>query len=607
MKSVSAAYKVAIKKPSRTISCRFVISSAIGNIQITDTELVSVDIDNSILNSEKFELGGGIASTCNITINNYSNKYTEKTFINKWIKLYFAIELEDKTKEELFYNEYLIEDASETGKTIKLDCFDRLVMLDDKYKSKANFPVLVSYIVEDMAASLKLSLGDNLKNKLYLNNDLMIQSKPVDLTYRQVLTDVATIAGGFLVCKEGKIDVITFSDTDVVIDKSNAFKTTISADYKIIDTIDINGAIVGKKTGNRLEIDIALLDNNRESDLTKVGNSILNAYKTFTYTGFTTDWQGDIAIEICDRIKVHDDKEVVKTSFVSTNKIKYQGGLTATTEAKVDKETVKTSNREVQKIQSQIKEIESGIYYFTNTSNFTVNTIDKQLCYIEFATSSSANLLLFVSIQLEGTGTVECKILVDNTEALFKPKFSVTGNGLLSFSYPIIQSENGTSHGVGIMIKSDKDINIKTEQAQVTLFGQKLIGGLSDSRPHTEVIEEIPYMLIKGDGVTSSCVTMVQAPIPINITQNVNYTALDITKITTNLIVDIIHRGFVMLWEESLYLNNENYNFSSSLTHKVEEFSNAGTLCVNGVDHIVLECALPTKDTYYLIEEGELI
>lgn len=159
----------------------------------------------------------------------------------------------------------------------------------------------------------------------------------------------------------------------------------------------------------------------------------------------------------------------------------------------MNKKISKTANREVQRLQNKIKEAENGMYYYCNNNDVNVISAWGQFAFIGFALNGSTNLLLNVAIQVEGTGTLECKMNLDSATLSFMPKIKIDGFGLLSFSIPLIKLQSSSGHGLSIMLKASDNMTIKREQGQITIYGDKLSGALSDEYPHAEVKEEVHY------------------------------------------------------------------------------------------------------------------
>lgn len=520
MRSVSTEFKRAIKQPSRNISAKIVFS----DFTINDTDIISIDMNESVLSSDSFELGGAIATSVDIELSNFNGAYTEALFKDKEFILIHGIELRDGSIEEIEIGKYKVFEPTISGKTIKLECYDKFIDMDKDYDTTLQYPMPVHNIIVDVSQVFNIELSEKLKAGDYYNNDFVIQGKPTDITYRQVLHDIAVVLGGFAVIRNGVLDIIDISETDLDINTSNSFKSpSITRTYEKITMVDLNGTFKGTLEGNKLELDVPLLDYNSTSDIGLVAEYILEKYKDFVYTGFNAEWQGDFSTEVCDSVKVTDSNNKTYTSFVSGNKLSYSGGLKATTESKIDKEQIKTANREYQKLQSQIQEVASGIYYFTNNNKTTVNSILTQFAYIGFALSGSANLILHVAINIEGTGTVECQLLLDSKIMKFAPKQYVNLNGLLSFSIPLIQL-TGDKHGLAIMLKASSDMTINPEQGQVTIFGHNLAGALSDDLPHAELYEKLEYKDFNANAeINDKAITMLIDDIKVNLIEEIKY------------------------------------------------------------------------------------
>ncbi|WP_338912778.1 hypothetical protein WHY20_04415 [Clostridium perfringens] len=489
MRNVSNDYKAAIRKNSRVVCSKLIFSEN----EIDDTDIISISINESILSGEEFQLGGAIATNVDIEISNYLGRYNEVTFKDLKFKLIFGIELDNTNFEYVEYGEYKVFEVKETGKSLKLECYDSFIDMDIPYKTTLQYPQPVHTIISDISKVFKIKLSDVLESGKYNNSNLIITERPEDATYRQILKDIATIVGGFAVIKNGLLDIITIQETDIEINPSNYMKTTTTSNYESISLVDLNGFTVGKLGGNKLELDIPLLDANTKDEVKEIASGILKIYENFTYTGFKSDWQGDFSLEVGDSIKVTDINNKEYNSFVASNKLSYSGGFKSTTEAKLNKKITKSANREVQRLQNKIKEAENGMYYYYNNNDVNVMAVWGQFAFIGFSLNGSTNLLLNVAIQIEGTGTLECKLLLDSNTMGFTPKIKVNEFGLLSFTIPLVQLKGSSSHGISIMLKSSDNMVVKREQGQITIYGDKLSGALSDEYPHAEVKEEVHY------------------------------------------------------------------------------------------------------------------
>lgn len=432
MKETSQEYKKAILENSRIISSKIIIN----NEKYTDEDIISINIEESILNNEKFELGGGIATSVNIEINNYFNKFKDYKFKNKWFDLYFYIEIAineyQSRTEEVYFGKYYIFETELSGKIIKLECYDTLILTDKAYKPNIGFPATVYDIVVDIANILNLKLSDKIVKRRFNNNDLLIEYKPNsdEATYRQVLIDCAVIAGSFLIVKYGEIEFLDLIETDVQITGNNWFDVTIGSESNQINFVDINGVVAGDPFENGLKLSVLLLDYNKESEIRKVAQSILNKYKNFVYTGFSMDWQGDFGLDVGDKLIIYDKDDIPQATFISDNKINYNGGLSSTVKAKIDKEEVRSASRTVQRLDSNLKKLESGFIQTNESIELYVKEItDKQ------ETLESKFEILSGSIEAIVQSTVDeavSKIVIDTEKIVMEVTKKIDGEYIVS-------------------------------------------------------------------------------------------------------------------------------------------------------------------------------
>lgn len=432
MKETSQEYKKAILESSRIISSKIIINDE----KYTDEDIISINIEESILNNEKFELGGGIATSVNIEINNYFNKFKDYKFKNKWFDLYFYIEIAineyQSRTEEVYFGKYYIFETELSGKIIKLECYDTLILTDKAYKPNIGFPATVYDIVVDIANILNLKLSDKIVKRRFNNNDLLIEYKPNsdEATYRQVLMDCAVIAGSFLIVKYGEIEFLDLIETDVQITGNNWFDVTIGSESNQINFVDINGVVAGDPFENGLKLSILLLDYNKESEIRKVAQSILNKYKNFVYTGFSMDWQGDFGLDVGDKLIIYDKDDIPQATFISDNKINYNGGLSSTVKAKIDKEEVRSASRTVQRLDSNLKKLESGFIQTNESIELYVKEItDKQ------ETLESKFEILSGSIEAIVQSTVDeavSKIVIDTEKIVMEVTKKIDGEYIVS-------------------------------------------------------------------------------------------------------------------------------------------------------------------------------
>lgn len=283
-------------------------------------------------------------------------------------------------------------------------------------------------------------------------------------------------------------------------------------------------------------------------------------------------------------------------------------------------DVVKNMNNDIEVIQdinkgaeSDLKKVEAAMYYYTNTAEFAISTIQRQFASFEFKVSADANLLLHASLAIEGNGTVEASIYIDDTLMKFKPKLKVDTNGLCSFTYPTIQLDK-QSHYLELRLTTDADntMKIAPEQGHVVLYGQKLVGGLSDSRPHAEITEYVYYDQLRDmplKDIDDNAVASVQYFINSVATEYI--TDYMMQEISMDMIkqaaqVELKHLGYIVQLSLTDFIKTDNYTLDGHIRYQSEDVEICGETIVEDQDYKVSLLPLPDSDVYYYVGAGEI-
>lgn len=139
----------------------------------------------------KFEIGTAIAKNIEITLANHTNKFSEYDFDKAIIYMYVAVEKEDGTVLKERKGKYYVLLANTPGDTIVISAVDSMYRFDKKYKSNLSFPATL----QDILVECCVYCGVNMGFKEFENSNFVVENKPEDCTYRQVVSWVAQIAG----------------------------------------------------------------------------------------------------------------------------------------------------------------------------------------------------------------------------------------------------------------------------------------------------------------------------------------------------------------------------------------------------------------------------
>lgn len=139
----------------------------------------------------KFNVGNTVGKILNLTVSNYTNKFSSYDFYKSIIYLYVAIELEDGRVLKERKGKYYVSNPTSPGKTISLSCVDSMYLFDRPYNSKTAFPANLLTILSDCC----LECGVNIGFGEFDNWNFVVYNRPEDCTYREVVSWVSQIAG----------------------------------------------------------------------------------------------------------------------------------------------------------------------------------------------------------------------------------------------------------------------------------------------------------------------------------------------------------------------------------------------------------------------------
>ena len=139
----------------------------------------------------KFGVGYAIGKTIDMTIANHTNKFSTYDFYKSIIYMYVAVELEDGRVLKERKGKYYVINPVSPGDTIKLSGVDSMYLLDKPYDSNLAYPTTLQNIISDCC----LKCGVNIGFTQFDNYNFVVNEKPEDVTYRDVVSYAAQIAG----------------------------------------------------------------------------------------------------------------------------------------------------------------------------------------------------------------------------------------------------------------------------------------------------------------------------------------------------------------------------------------------------------------------------
>ena len=240
MYSVSQAYRTAHNKRVTNTRITGTITSVLGivtpfsNINLNAS---TFGINSKCVSNSEFELGSVYAAELTMTLKTDIDRYT---LYGAKVKPYFAIQLEDKSWEELPLGEYIISEANRVGSLISIKAYDRMtdlssdeyLLTDNADGSPFQLLTLVSELtgIELANTEEEIQLMPNGMTTIgYDSSDAMVPATP-----RELLSYVAAWLAGFAYINEvGKLAIKQFSSgVNYRLPSAKKSSTSIS-DYSI--------------------------------------------------------------------------------------------------------------------------------------------------------------------------------------------------------------------------------------------------------------------------------------------------------------------------------------------------------------------------------------
>lgn len=211
-------------------------------LNLTNSEIWSggFSIEQAVSDDDKFTaLGSVIIGSATVIINNIEETYSEYDFTNATVVLRVGLQLSSNT-EIIKLGTYRVDDATYNGGTITLSLLDYMEQFDRPYVTTLTYPNRLDLILNDCCTKCGVQLLTvDFPNK---TNQITIPPDGNAVTFREVVSWIATIAGCYAYCNENGQLVLDWFDTDSLINNSGTdggkFDITTASRYQTGDTAD---------------------------------------------------------------------------------------------------------------------------------------------------------------------------------------------------------------------------------------------------------------------------------------------------------------------------------------------------------------------------------
>ena len=365
--------------------------------------------------SNEMELGTVYASEMGITLFLDVDRYTLEEAA---IELFYHLELEDGSWEEIPMGVFEISEANRQIKCLDIKAYDYMLRFDEPFNgfetvgNAYDFMELCSKACRVELAQTREEI-ETMPNgaevlSVYTENDIE--------TYRDMLYYVGQVLGGFFcINRVGKLELRKYGTEPVMeIGSRHRFSSSFSDFITRYTAVSSTNLKTEMSEYYALETDDGLTMNLGVNPLLQFGvdetrkelcTNILNDLAVINYVPFDSETIGNPALDLGDVLKFsggHADS--ARLSAVMSMQIKIGGKQTLKGVGK-NPRLARAKSKNDKNISGLLNQIEEnkmagkiGIHTFTNASAFRVGDADTKIISIEFATSEEVMTQFFGSV-----------------------------------------------------------------------------------------------------------------------------------------------------------------------------------------------------------------
>ena len=451
MYAVSDRYKEKILEPIR----KFESEIKIGNITLTNDEVMSFNIEQSIQQDATFSIGNTISTSFNLVFfhNNILSVNDEDL-----IKVKLGLKIDENTIEYVPLGHFNIDSMQMNDSTTSITAYDNMVKFEVAYIENSNNPTIYT-VIKRLEKLTGIEFGGDLEK--YKNYSLSVLQ---NYSCREVLGFIAGVLGAnAVVNREGKFDFVSISsnviygkdelvsiltrDGYILKDREGIeFKINTRTGYitpenyldyikknknykisRVTNSTDVEALTIG--TSENME----LLTSNPyiNSGVLKDINSNINGLEFLPYS---VAWSGDVALDLGDLVAITDKGNNVRVHPILSHSISYNGALSCiigaqgeTTLANSYKPTSQEEN-EIARNNKKVVQIEKDagelyVVVYDDKNNSSVRLTEKALEAIADEITLTAK-----NINLEGYVTANGNFIIDEEGNMTAKNGTFIGN-----------------------------------------------------------------------------------------------------------------------------------------------------------------------------------
>lgn len=385
--------------------------------------------------SNEMELGTVYASEMGVTLFLDVDRYTLE---EATIELFYHLELEDGSWEEIPMGVFEISEANRQIKCLDIKAYDYMLRFDESFNGYETVGNAYDFM-ELCSKACRVELAQSRQEVEAMPNGAEILSVYTENdieTYRDMLYYVGQVLGGFFcINRFGKLELRKYASNPVMEIKSkHRFSSSFSdfiTRYTAVSSTNLKTEI---SEYYALEIDDGLTMNLGVNPLLQFGvdetrrnlcTNILNDLAVINYVPFDSETIGNPALDLGDVLKFsggHADS--TRLSAVMSMQIKI-GGKQSLKGVGKNPRLARAKSKNDKNISGLLNQIEEnklagkiGIHTFTNASAFRVGDADTKIISIEFATSEEVMAQFFGSVIVDVNAEVVEKNVITRTSLM---------------------------------------------------------------------------------------------------------------------------------------------------------------------------------------------
>lgn len=457
MYAVSDKFKQAVKNPNRKSSVYGTLTTVRGaEYALNDRNIIkdSLYVTNQIVNDNKLCFGAVYAGECGLVINSNIDRYS---LFGARIELFFAIELDDGTSEEIPLGIFYVDTPERIGSKIKLVAVDNMSKFDVEVKEDSNGTFYELVLHMSKKCGVELAQTQEEIEALHVNalKHYAIQKSKIAI-YRDALSYLATvICSNATIDRNGKLKFVQYATSPCDSnDRNSRLNNCKFSDY----TTKYNGMNIkfssdegyfqyehkANQAGELVldcgEVPIAVGTSEVKSEIL---SAMYDTLKQIEYTPATLYISSNPAYELGDMIEcknINNSSHTVKTYVMAYT---YDYRKKQTLHCYGENPLLKNVKSKTEKLRDEVvNEVASKdvvIVDATNTSNINFKQSAKDLVTLNFTVNTNCRPIVICTIpfSIDVDGYVEfylCNGAVPIGDAVYRGYY-LAGEHFSTFMY----------------------------------------------------------------------------------------------------------------------------------------------------------------------------